>query len=60
MEQILRLEADGASDWEKTAKAYITDNLHNACPMTTANNLTTIATVETKRKQQEAIANMGR
>ena len=35
MRQIFRLEADGASDWEKTAKAYITDNLHNACPMTT-------------------------
>ena len=36
MRQIFRLETDGASDWEKTAKGYKTDNLHIACPMTTA------------------------
>ena len=60
MRQIFRLEADGASDLEKTAKGYITNNLYNACPMTTAKNLTTIATTATKRKRQEAIANMGR
>ena len=52
MRQIFRLEADRASDLEKTAKGYITNNLHNACPMTTAKNLTTIATTETKRKRQ--------
>ena len=44
---------------KKKPRVIITNNLHNACPMTTAKNLTTIATTETKRKRQEAIANWG-